>query len=49
MMFCAACQPCLHCGGGDARHERAVVLDMGQVADDVDIVVGRGWSGRARP
>ena len=31
--------PFLHGGGGDARHESAVVLDVGQVADDVDIVV----------
>ena len=29
----------LHRGGGDARHESAVVLDVGQVADHVDIVV----------
>ena len=37
-MFCGGVPPLLHGGGGDPRHERAVVLDVGQVADDVDVV-----------
>ncbi len=33
--------PLLHGGGGDARHESSVVFEVGQVADDVDIVTAR--------
>ena len=37
-MFCEPWPPLLHRGGGDARHKSAVVLDVGQVADDIDVI-----------
>ena len=39
MMFSAVCQPGLHRRRRHARHQRAVDFDVGQVADDVDVVM----------
>ncbi len=38
MIFAAAWRPSWIAAGSDAGHERSILFDVGQVADDVDVV-----------